>query len=222
MSRGRALTATQVAHIQDQHVRNDVRFDVLAAEYNVSRKTIAVVIARRGAYAIPGASSISAPRGRKRGLDHAQADCARRRYVDEDASPTVLAYDLGVTVSTMLAVLKCTGAYADDGPGVKEPTERYHGHQKLTDENVRELRRLRSDGVTYEEIAIRFQVDSGTVMNAVKGKNRFALIDPAPENAVVSDVQPETRRALLVAKVEQMLLAGRSAAQVVDFVTLGC
>jgi IS30 family transposase len=45
-----------------------------------------------------------------------------------------------------------------------------HGNAKLTDNAVREIRRLRTEGMTYEQISNQFGVCEATIGNIVTGK----------------------------------------------------
>lgn len=157
--------------------------------------------------------------GKPRALSIDQAAEARRRYVHAKTSPSSLASEFGVSYGTMLAVLMCTGTYANDGEPVKVRAVRYHGNQKLSDEQVREIRRLRSEGASFEALAEKFSVSTSTALYAVNRGLRFAHVDPLDEAPdAVTALSDGERKALLVAKVENMMLAGRSAAEIVDFV----
>lgn len=159
--------------------------------------------------------------GKPRALSYEQAESARRRYVDTKVSPAVLAHDFSVSVGTMLAVLMCTGTYAGDGAPVKQRSVRYRGNQKLSDENVREIRELRNEGVTFEDLGVRFNINPGTALHVVNHTERFALVDPPHSESVEMSIpSPGVERALIVSKVGQMILAGRSAAELVDFVRI--
>jgi hypothetical protein len=157
--------------------------------------------------------------GKPRALSLDQAADARRRYVDAGTSPALLASQFNVSCGTMLAVLMCTGTYAGDGEAVKQRAARYRGHQKLSDQNVRDIRTLRSEGVSYEDLGVRFGINPGTAVRVVTRSDRFALIDPHGVGAENLILPADESKDLLVAQVENMMLAGQSAAEIVDFVS---
>ncbi len=60
-----------------------------------------------------------------------------------------------------------------------------NGQAKLTEADVRSIRRLRSIGHTYKSIASRFGVDKMTVLRAAKGEQWAHVCPAAPANGEV-------------------------------------
>jgi DNA invertase Pin-like site-specific DNA recombinase len=150
---------------------------IMATEAGVCHRVMLNALIGKTWKYLPGAISLGRRRGEGSSLSKLTDDFIRSAYhrVKNGEALNLVAKEIGVTGAALALALKgktwkhlgLPPLDIDLGCGERK------GNAKLNTENVREIRRLRADGMTQREIAERFGITNSAVWGVLSGRTWY-------------------------------------------------
>lgn len=178
------LTENDIREIRRLGIEDKLTKTEIAKKFDVSRNTITdVILKKTWKHVDPDWES---PERKIRGQTHQNAKLSEyqvrkiRKLSEQGESQRSLSKIFGVsrgTIDSLLAGKTWTHVDPDwESPEINTP-ERHTTTNKLTENNVREIRKLYGNGVTPSDLGQKFSVNKNTIMSILRG-DTWVFVDP--------------------------------------------